>query len=143
MAGFLRLARRARPTKSGVGRGVGGEAEALAEEKLGGEAGEGCGEEGVARGADSLCICGRIRGRDLREERFEPVEVGHERQGFAVVRERGLEGADFGAGGDAAQGGGEGDDAEELREAVVVLAGEKQEARGIGGGEGVEEGSSP
>ena len=68
------------------------------------------------------------------------MEVGRIGQGFAIVRDGGLEGADVGAGGDAAQGGREGDDAQELREAVVVLAGEKEQARGAGGGEGMEEG---
>ena len=69
------------------------------------------------------------------------MEVGRKGQGLREdARQRGLEGADVGAGGDAAQGGREGDDAQELRESVVVLAGKEEQARGVGGGEGMEEG---
>ena len=94
----------------------------------------------MAGGLNGRRIGGAVRGRELFEERRELAEVGGIRQRFRVdAGKRGLEGADFGAEGDAAQGGREGDDAEELREAVVVLAGEEKKTGGIFGGEAVEE----
>ena len=81
----------------------------------------------MARGAYDRRIGGLACRHEPLKERLVPAEVGRKSQRRRVdARKRGLEGADVGAGGDAAQGGREGDDAEELREAVVVFAGEEK-----------------
>ena len=56
-AGRLRIARRVRSAERGVRGRAFGEAEALAEEKLGGKVGEGRREEAVARGEDRRGQC--------------------------------------------------------------------------------------
>ncbi len=94
----------------------------------------------MAGGLNGRRIGGAVRGRELLEERRELAEIGRIRQRFRVdAGEGGLEGADFGAEGDAAQGGREGDDAQELRETVIIVAGEEKKTGGIGGWEAVEE----